>query len=85
MAEKIQSVILATFSAYFKRKDARDMEISSFVSEFWNDFKNNHDKQFVDPISLYLTLKDDDDPRIEEESEALENMILQYLGEDDAS
>lgn len=56
-----------------------------FVSEFWNDFKNNHDKQFVDPISLYLTLKDDDDPRIEEESEALENMILQYLGEDDAS
>ncbi|OYL00326.1 hypothetical protein AJ86_07520, partial [Streptococcus pneumoniae E709] len=54
-------------------------------SEFWNDFKNNHDKQFVDPISLYLTLKDDDDPRIEEESEALENMILQYLGEDDAS
>ncbi|WP_150820211.1 hypothetical protein, partial [Streptococcus pneumoniae] len=27
-----------------------------FVSEFWNDFKNNHDKQFVDPISLYLTL-----------------------------
>lgn len=56
-----------------------------FVSEFWNDFKNNHDKKFVDPISLYLTLKDDDDPRIEEESEALENMILQYLGEDDAS
>ncbi|CEZ05897.1 hypothetical protein [Streptococcus pneumoniae] len=56
-----------------------------FVSEFWNDFKNNHDKQFVDPISLYLTLKDDDDPRIEEESEALENMILQYLGEDDGS
>ncbi|HEV3744947.1 TPA: hypothetical protein VYS50_000380 [Streptococcus pneumoniae] len=52
-----------------------------FVSEFWNDFKNNHDKQFVDPISLYLTLKE----RIEEESEALENMILQYLGEDDAS
>ncbi|AAK76000.1 hypothetical protein SPCG_1906 [Streptococcus pneumoniae CGSP14] len=32
-----------------------------------------------------MTLKDDDDPRIEEESEALENMILQYLGEDDAS
>ncbi|VLG48112.1 Uncharacterised protein [Streptococcus pneumoniae] len=56
-----------------------------FVSEFWNDFKNNRDKQFVDPISLYLTLKDDDDPRIEEESEVLENMILQYLGEDDAS
>ncbi|ACB91159.1 hypothetical protein SPCG_1907 [Streptococcus pneumoniae CGSP14] len=30
MAEKIQSVILATFSACFKMKDARDMEISSF-------------------------------------------------------
>ena len=51
---------------------------------FWNDFKNNHDKQFVDSISLYLTLKDDN-PRIEEESEALQNTILQYLGKGDAS
>ena len=31
---------------------------SPFVSEFWNDFKENQDRQFVDPISLYLTLKD---------------------------
>ena len=58
---------------------------SPFVSEFWNDFKENQDRQFVDPISLYLTLKDDDDPRVEEEIEALKNNILQYLGEDDAS
>ena len=56
-----------------------------FVSEFWNDFKENQDRQFVDPISLYLTLKDDDDPRVEEEIEVLKNNILQYLGEDDAS
>ena len=56
-----------------------------FVSEFWNDFKENQDRQFVDPISLYLTLKDDDDPRVEEEIEALKNNILQYLGEDNAS
>ena len=56
-----------------------------FVSEFWNDFKENQDRQFVDPISLYLTLKDDDDPRVEEEIEALKNNILQYLGEDDVS
>ena len=56
-----------------------------FVSEFWNDFKENKDRQFVDPISLYLTLKDDDDPRVEEEIEALKNNILQYLGEDDVS
>lgn len=58
---------------------------SPFVSEFWNDFKETQDRQFVDPISLYLTLKDDDDPRVEEEIEALKNNILQYLGEDDAS
>ena len=58
---------------------------SPFVSEFWNDFKENQDRQFVDPISLYLTLKDDDDPRVEEEIEALKNNILQYLGEDDVS
>ena len=58
---------------------------SPFVSEFWNDFKENQDRQFVDPISLYLTLKDDDDPRVEEEIEALKNNILQYLGEDNAS
>ena len=56
-----------------------------FVCEFWNDFKENQDRQFVDPISLYLTLKDDDDPRVEEEIEALKNNILQYLGEDNAS
>lgn len=85
MAEKIQSVILATFSDILKGKMLEIWKYRPFVSEFWNDFKNNHDKQFVNPISLYLTLKDDDDPRIEEESEALENMILQYLGEDDAS
>ena len=48
-------------------------------------FKENQDRQFVDPISLYLTLKDDDDPRVEEEIEVLKNNILQYLGEDDAS
>ena len=58
---------------------------SPFVSEFWNDFKETQDRQFVDPISLYLTLKDDDDPRVEEELEALKNNILQYLGEDNAS
>lgn len=58
---------------------------SPFVSEFWNDLKENQDRQFVDPISLYLTLKDDDDPRVEEEIEALKNNILQYLGEDDVS
>ena len=58
---------------------------SPFVSEFWNDFKETQDGQFVDPISLYLTLKDDDDPRVEEEIEALKNNILQYLGEDDVS
>ena len=58
---------------------------SPFVSEFWNDFKETQDRQFVDPISLYLTLKDDDDPRVEEEIEVLKNNILQYLGEDDAS
>lgn len=58
---------------------------SPFVSGFWNDFKENQDRQLVDPISLYLTLKDDDDPRVEEEIEALKNNILQYLGEDDAS
>ena len=58
---------------------------SPFVSGFWNDFKENQDRQFVDPISLYLTLKDDDDPRVEEEIEVLKNNILQYLGEDDAS
>ena len=56
-----------------------------FVCEFWNDFKENQDRQFVDPISLSLTLKDDDDPRVEEEIEVLKNNILQYLGEDDAS
>ena len=49
---------------------------SPFVSGFWNDFKENQDRQFVDPISLYLTLKDDDDPRVEEEIEVLK--IIYY-------
>ncbi|MEQ9764632.1 hypothetical protein ABPS01_08375 [Streptococcus sp. ZJ151] len=35
----------------------------------------------VDPISLYLILKDDEDPRIEEEVELLDNKILNLLGE----
>ena len=37
------------------------------------------------PFVSELTLKDDDDPRVEEEIEVLKSNILQYLGEDDAS
>lgn len=35
----------------------------------------------VDPISLYVTLRDHEDPRIEEEVEKLENKILNLLEE----
>ncbi|WP_303976916.1 hypothetical protein [Streptococcus danieliae] len=35
----------------------------------------------VDPISLYVILRDNEDPRIEEEVERLENKILNLLGE----
>lgn len=64
--------------------------------EVWNydpvpfDYSNiawfeNRDVITVDPISLYLTLKDEEDPRIEEELEVLEDRILMILGEDYAS
>ena len=39
----------------------------------------------IDPISLYLILKDDEDPRIEEEVEKLESKIFTILGEKYAS
>lgn len=39
----------------------------------------------IDPISLYLILKDDEDPRIEEEVEKLESKIFTLLGEKYAS
>ncbi|WP_232202919.1 hypothetical protein [Streptococcus sp. OBRC6] len=60
--------------------------------EIWNyepvpfDYKKNKclgdtNVTLVDPISLYLTLKGDEDPRIEEEVEKLEDKILNLLGE----
>lgn len=46
-----------------------------------NKWFGNTNMPLVDPISLYLTLKNDDDPRIEEEVELLEDKILDFLGE----
>ncbi|CQR24544.1 hypothetical protein BN1356_00889 [Streptococcus varani] len=60
--------------------------------EIWNyepvpfDYQKNKwlestNVSLVDPISLYLTLRNDEDPRIEEEVEQLEDRILNLLGE----
>lgn len=43
------------------------------------------DSTLIDPISLYLILKDDKDPRVEEEVEKLESKIFTLLGENYAS
>lgn len=50
-----------------------------------NGWSDDHSLIMVDPISLYLTLKDDEDPRIEEEVENLEHKISNMLGEEYAS
>ncbi|HEM3510886.1 TPA: hypothetical protein U1250_000213 [Streptococcus suis] len=50
-----------------------------------NNWFENGDVILVDPISLYLTLKDVEDPRIEEEVEMLEDKIINILGEKNAS
>ena len=78
-----------------------EKEIQSFIFqghrlEIWEyepipfDYKQNNwgkipDEQLVDPISLYLTLKEMDDPRVEEALEALEYKILNLLGGNNAS
>ncbi|HEK9980018.1 TPA: hypothetical protein TUM69_000723 [Streptococcus equi subsp. zooepidemicus] len=46
-----------------------------------NKWFGNTNMSLVDPISLYLTLRNDDDPRIEEEVGLLEDKILDFLGE----
>ncbi|EFY02715.1 Uncharacterised protein [Streptococcus dysgalactiae subsp. dysgalactiae] len=46
-----------------------------------NKWFGNTNMPLVDPISLYLTLRNDEDPRIEEEVELLEDKILDFLGE----
>lgn len=48
-------------------------------------WSQDNNKMVVDPISLYLTLKDDEDPRVEEEVEILKQKIIKYLGGYDAS
>lgn len=50
------------------------------------DYKKNRwfggvNEPLVDPISLYLTLRNDEDPRIQEEVAKLEGKILNVLGE----
>ena len=47
--------------------------------------ESNGESALIDPISLYLILKDDEDPRIEEEVEKLESKIFTILGEKYAS
>ena len=47
--------------------------------------ESNGESALIDPISLYLILKDDEDPRIEEEVEKLESKIFTLLGEKYAS
>ncbi|KIX90457.1 hypothetical protein TP70_07115 [Staphylococcus microti] len=51
----------------------------------WSIWHQENNEMMVDPISLYLTLKDDDDPRIEEEIEILNQKIIDYLGGNNAS
>lgn len=46
----------------------------------WSSRLSNKHIKMVDPISLYLTLRDSDDPRIEEETEILKQKILNQLG-----
>lgn len=54
----------------------------------WHQWQNKlfapDEEQMIDPISLYLSLKENDDIRIEDEVEHLKSKIVRYLGELDA-
>ncbi|EHI69440.1 hypothetical protein ACVRY7_04265 [Streptococcus ictaluri] len=53
--------------------------VFDYNSNTWMGVKSNC--SMVDPISLYLTLKDNDDPRIMEEVEELDKKIYMILGD----
>ena len=63
------------------------IEIWDYEPIHFNSLKeeNQGEASLIDPISLYLILKDDEDPRIEEEVEKLESKIFTLLGEKYAS
>lgn len=54
----------------------------------WNGWENKlvswDEEKMVDPISLYLSLKEEEDDRIADEIEELKEKIIVYLGEFDA-
>ena len=62
-----------------------DPIVFGYNSDYWTQLGVETNYNMVDPISLYLTLKDNDDPRIMEEVEELEEKIYTILGEDYAS
>lgn len=64
-----------------------EYEPSSF-DYIWNGWKNKlvswDEEKVIDPISLYLSLKEEEDDRIADEVEELKEKIIGYLGELDA-
>lgn len=65
------------------------LEVWSYLPlpiDSWSRFLGEHSQNLmVDPISLYLSLQDSQDPRIEEDLEGLKQKIEEYLGESNAS
>ena len=57
----------------------------NYLKEEYSRDESQDGSTLIDPISLYLILKDDEDPRIEEEVEKLESKIFTLLGEKYAS
>ena len=55
--------------------------VFDYNSDTWMQVGVESNCNMVDPISLYLTLKDNDDPRIMEEVEELKEKIYMILGE----
>lgn len=76
------------FSEFIKnsgrsKKSILDKEIGDVIElELWEYTSINFDRGgIVDPISLYLTLKDNSDPRVEMELGKLKEVIYRILGE----
>ena len=64
--------------------DYEPIHFNYLKEEYLRD-ESKGESTLIDPISLYLILKDDEDPRIEEEVEKLESKIFTLLGEKYAS
>lgn len=56
-----------------------------YNSSIWKEnFIHNSKNKIIDPISLYISLKSSQDPRVEEEIHNLRKLIIKYMEENDS-